>query len=285
MRLEILRTLWGVVDEYADADGVDSALRAVAATGLYDGVVAPLFNVPDPPVLVEAAAGHGLTVVPQVFTWGRTVDDHLDTFSASLRQAVEATKPRFVIAQAGRDAFSDADADRFFTEALALERDLGTPVAFETHRQRILFSPWRTRDLLARFDDLKVNCDFSHFVCVAERLNFGRDVVTACAGRALHFDARVGHEEAPQVHDPRAPEHQRHLDAHLAWWDEIWDDQERRGLEVVSCMPEFGPPPYQPIDPATGRPIGDRDEINDWMAALLRARFDGRPDATTTVTK
>ena len=43
-------------------------------------------------------------------------------------------------------------------------------MAHETHRGRILFNPWITCRLLDRFEHLKLCCDFSHWVCVSERL-------------------------------------------------------------------------------------------------------------------
>jgi hypothetical protein len=254
---------------------VTAMLAATVARG-YDGVVAPAAVTTHLSRFVARAAESGLAFVPQLFTWGPTVDDHLSSFRSSLEQVVRWA-PRYAIAQAGRDSFSDDDARRFFREALAVVEQLGVPVAFETHRQRILFTPWRTLRLLEEFPRLELNCDLSHWVCVGERLKLGRDTVARCGERALQIDARVGFEEGPQVSDPRAPEFDAHLEAHLGWWDEIWERRAAAGAEVLSVMPEFGPPPYQPVLPFGGGPIGDRDDINHWMADTLRQRLQRTP--------
>lgn len=274
MRLDVYRTSWGLLEESTD---LRDALGDVAAAG-YDGICSPVVTLADPDGVVDAARELGLAFLPQVFTWGRTVDEHIDSFREGVRQAARF-QPSFIVAQSGRDAFDDDQAAAFFAAALDIEREVGVAIAHETHRGRILFTPWRTTALLERFDDLKVSADLSHFVVVCERLRFGAEAVAAIAERALHFDARVGTEEMPQVSDPRAPEYALYLDAFEEWWSAIWDAQERRGLPVSSCMPEFGPPPYQPALPFGGGPVGDRHDVNDWMAARLRARFAARTGA------
>ena len=269
-----MRTVWGVVSGFDDERELGRAIESTASGGEFDGIAAPAQAIPDLDGFVGRAGDAGLLFVPQVFTWGRTVDDHLDVFRTGLER-VASVRPPYVIAQAGRDSFNDDEARRFLREALAMERDNGVPVAFETHRTRILFTPWRTAALVAEFEDLKLNCDLSHWVCVSERLGFGRDAITACAARTLHVDARVGFENGPQVSDPRAPEYAAHLDAHFEWWSEIRDVRAAAGAESLSFMPEFGPPPYQPVLPFGGGPIGDIDEINRWMASEVRRRLGG----------
>jgi sugar phosphate isomerase/epimerase len=271
VRLQLVRTLWGVVDDYRDLQTAMAPLAALRGS-VFEAVCAPAMAIGDLTGFAGAVADAGLAFVPQLFTWGRRVEDHIATFRSSLEQ-VAPLAPRIAIAQAGRDAFDDADARRFFAEVLRIEADLGIPVAFETHRSRILFTPWRTVSLLDDFADLKLNCDLSHWVCVTERLGIGLEVVARCASRAIHIDARVGFEQGPQVSDPRAPEYATHLEAHLGWWKEIFDAQAAAGAAVLSVMPEFGPPPYQPVLPFGGGPIGDRDEINEWMATMLAARL------------
>ena len=42
-------------------------------------------------------------------------------------------------------------SQQFYAEVLATEREMGVAVAHETHRGRILYNPWATRDLLRLF--------------------------------------------------------------------------------------------------------------------------------------
>jgi sugar phosphate isomerase/epimerase len=268
MKLELVRSTWGVVDDLSSRAALVEFARSSAELG-YDAVAAPAGAVGDLAGFVEAVKGAGLAFLPQLFTWGRTVDEHVSSFRASMDQ-VSPFEPRLVTVHAGRDSFDDSDATDFFRRALAITRDHGFIVAFETHRTRILFAPWRTLRLLEAFEELRLNCDFSHWVCVAERLRLGHEVIAACAERAAHIDARVGHEEGPQVSDPRAPEFALHLETFLGWWRQIVQTQRSAGAECLSVTPEFGPPPYQPTLPFGGGEVGDRHEINAWMAGVIR---------------
>jgi hypothetical protein len=112
-----------------------------------------------------------------------------------------------------------------------------------------------------------------HWTCVAESLHLQRSAIEAVAANAVHVDARVGHEEGPQVPDPRSPHFADHLAAFETWWDHIWETRSAAGATELSMMPEFGPPPYQQIHPRTGEPLADVNECNDWMATRLRQRY------------
>lgn len=283
MRLEVFRSLWGLVGEGCRfrMEETFAALAHVrgAAVG-YRGIEYVAMMVPDRAAFGEALARHELESIPMVITFGGSVDEHLSSYRMQLEWAREIPH-RLVISHSGSDAFDEDDARRFFDEALRIERDLGVTVAHETHRGRILFHPWITKRMVDRFEDLKLNCDLSHWVVVAERLIEDQtDLIAHCAERTIHVHARVGHEHGPQVADPRAPEFRPHLEAHERWWSTIWDAQERRGMEVSTLTPEFGPPPYQPVLPYTKMPTADLETICDWMAERQKTRFAERRRST-----
>ena len=62
---------------------------------------------------------------------------------------------------------------------------------------------------------------------------------------------------------------------------EMWDDPLPRflarakadGADVLTITPEFGPPPYMPVEPHTQRPLADAWTINvafrEWLARHL----------------
>lgn len=130
--------------------------------------------------------------------------------------------------------------------------------------------------LLNEFSDLKITCDFSHWVCVAERLLPDCDAIIRLAARHCHhIHARVGFEEGPQVPDPRAPEYATHLAAHESWWDIIRETQSALGRAALTLAPEFGPPPYLHTQPYSQTPLADLTEICDWMALRQKSRFSG----------
>lgn len=266
MELKLFRSLWGVADPWEEAF---PRIKADGFTGV-EYLVPPTEKEARWRELLDA---HELDFLPLIFTRGTSVDDHLTSFSEQMEQAASFAPAR-ANCHAGHDYWSRRENERFFAEALALAADAPFEIGFETHRGRIFFNPWVTRDLLERFPILHVTCDLSQWVVVCERLLTTEEaILEACAERCVHIHARVGHEEGPQVADPRAPEVARHLEAHEQWWQMIWDAQAERGLALYTLCPEIGPPPYQQTLPYTGAPVADADEITKWMAERQLERF------------
>ncbi|MFQ5947810.1 MAG: sugar phosphate isomerase/epimerase family protein [Acidimicrobiia bacterium] len=283
VQLDVFKTLWGAVGEESPYGTFADVIPRVAGDG-FEGVVFALINLDVSPGigtlddLASLCGTHQLDLVTMVMTFGSSVDEHL----ATLRRQFEMVAPlpnRHVVCLGGSDAFTAQEAKRFFRGALAMEQDFGLTVAHETHRGRVLFSPWDTDRILDQFDDLRLACDFSHWVVVCERLIDDQiDIIRRCGQRAIHVDCRVGYEEGPQVPDPRAPEWADHVAAHERWWDLVWDAQEARGLETSIMVPEFGPPPYQQTLAYSGEPTSDLWEMCNWMAARQRERFAARSE-------
>lgn len=266
MKLLLSRHLWGVPGSW------EPALRRFKEKG-YGAIDTPLPRADALPSFLRLLEENGLSLVAQVSTWGKSVDEHLARFKTQLLEAA-AAQPLLINSHSGSDAWDEDEACRFFEGAESLARDLDIPVAHETHRSRILFHPKATARILKRFPDLRLTCDFSHWVCVCERIpNDMEEVFRLCAERALHVHARVGHEEGPQVPDPRAPEWAAQLAAHERWWDWIWEAQRKKGRAQITLTPEFGPPPYLPTLPYTRAPVADLEEICEWMAFRQRDRF------------
>lgn len=216
---------------------------------------------------------HELAFVPLIFTRGRSVDEHVHSFKEQIKRAGDLV-PLRANCHAGKDHWTKEQSRDFFAQVL--ENIVGQPfeVCFETHRGRILYNPWITRDLCAEFDDLLLTYDLSHWVVVCERLlDTEQEIITRCAPRCLHLHTRVGFEEGPQAPDPRAPEYERHLQVHEAWWQTVWEAQATRGLSHLTFTPEFGPPPYQQTLPYTRAPLADFAAICDWMFGRQVERF------------
>lgn len=266
MKLQLIRHTWGTHGPLTEL------LPSFKAAG-YQGVETGVPATEDRGVLLDLIASNRFTLILQIASRGGTVDDHLDSFDRQLQQA-SACRPAMINAHSGRDSWTESEAERFFTRVLELEAACGIPVVHETHRSRILYNPWSTARMLDRFPNLKLCCDFSHWVCVSESLlEDHEDIIRQCAERCHHLHARVGHEQGPQVSDPAAPEYARHLAAHEAWWRMIWEAQARRGDTVSTLVPEFGPPPYAPTYPGTDSPLRDVAEVCDWMARRQLDRF------------
>lgn len=184
----------------------------------------------------------------------------------------------------GHDSWTAEQGVEFFQRALEIEARVGMPTVHETHRRRLLWNPWSTRDVLAGLQAtgdaaaLKINCDLSHWVCVGERLfDETHDPefyeILAMLGRHVHLiHGRVGHDEGPQVPDPSSPLWADALAAHEAWWDELVDAMVARGVPV-RFEGEHGPPPYQARDASTGAPVGSLWEHNAFVRQRAMQRF------------
>lgn len=264
MELHLFRQLWGLDPPWTGSLG---AFRDFG----YRGVEVALAFVE--PESAEEIRASGLAIVPMIFTTGRDVPTHVESFRTQAQQAAQLNPP-FITCHDGRDAFDRDDATRYYREVLAVEADLGVPVAHETHRGRILFNPWVTASVLDEFADIRLCCDFSHWVVVCERLIDDQiEIIRQCADRAIHVHARVGYNEGPQVPDPSDPLFAEELAAHERWWITVWASQRRRGVAVTTLTPEFGPPPYMQTEPFTGKPVADQQLVSDWQAARQRQRF------------
>ncbi|HEY0008131.1 MAG TPA: hypothetical protein VGB55_05370 [Tepidisphaeraceae bacterium] len=266
MKLKLVRHLWGVTEPLA------TALPQFKAFG-YEAIEAP-FNASE--ALPELLREHQLDFIAMAFPGGVDVDAHLVALEKNLEQCA-ATNPIQVTVHSGSDAWSLDQMIRYYTKAAAIEKNFPFPVGHELHRGRALFSPWSTREVLQASPDTKIVCDFSHWVCVAERLNWDDEagsILALCAERALHIHARVGYEEGPQVPDPSAPEYAHHVDCHLQWWDAMWASQKRRGMKASTVTPEFGPPGYLHTLPHTQAPVADLDKVVNWLAVKVRERFN-----------
>jgi len=264
MQLQLVRSLWGVELP------LEQSLPKFKDQG-YGAIETGLGNDALPALLKQ----HGLEFVAMAFTGGETVADHVKSFRAQLEMAVKAGAKQLPV-HSGSDAWAMSDCETFYTEIVAIEKDSAIPVGHETHRGRVFFNPWITRDLLLKFPSLRLCVDFSHWVCVAERLSWddaSGSILRLCADRTLHIHTRVGYEEGPQVPDPSAPEYKKHVDTHLDWWTTIFKNQKARGVKTVTVTPEFGPPGYMHTLPHTNVPVANLWNVCNWIAKRVKERF------------
>ena len=272
MKLLLVRHLWGVNLARGFAPHLTHWRKLE-----YQALEASPRLVPDPLLLRKTLKLEHLYWIPQVFSnmfvGGGGVGEHLRPLREKIEECVDA-QPLFFNAQSGSDAWTLAEAVDFYGATGEMEKELGVTISHETHRSRYFGNPWNTLHILAAYPQLKLTCDFSHWVCVAERLlEDCTAIIQRAAVSCSHLHARVGYEQGPQVSDPRDPEYAKHLIAHESWWDEVWAAQNSRGTETVSATPEFGPPPYLHTLPFRHEPLADLEDICDWMARRLVTRF------------
>jgi hypothetical protein len=262
VRLLLLRSLWGVTSPLPDA------FRRFASRG-YAGVETTLHD--DPPLVKSLVATHDFRLSGMVYTGGDGVDAHFDSLREQIDQWLKIGATQ-INAHSAKDAWPIAESVEFYGRCVEYERTLPIVVTHETHRGRAFFSPWATRDILTQVPNVRLCCDYSHWVCVTERLLGDCDEILRLAARHCgHVHARVGYEQGPQVPDPSAPEYARHLEAHERWWRMIWQTWADAGCEELTVVPEFGPPAYLQTMPHSNRPLADLNSVVEWMAERLRS--------------
>lgn len=276
MKLLTFKTLWGHSGSLSDAAVL---ARAAGFSGLEaparDGSTQYLAS------LEQTLEQHGFDWIQEICTAGSYVPrrdaspaEHLEDLEAQIMLG-KALKPRFLNVMAGCDAWPVAHSIEFFKAALDIADRHGVLCSFETHRGRSFYCPWNTADILLALPDLKLTCDFSHWVVVSERLMDSEwDAIELAAQHAHHVHGRVGYDQGPQVPHPAAPEYVEALASHQRCWEAIWTDQTRRGYLETTMTPEFGPDGYLHHLPFTNAPIADLWEINRWIAATEQVHFD-----------
>lgn len=256
MRLRFFKTLWGM-----EALPVEARVAKVVEAG-YEGFEGIL-----PDVQEARRLGVAMPAVAMIFP------TEIESFKSQFDQAGELGLDRLVV-HAGKDWWSFDQGSAFFDAALEIVEASNLPTAFETHRGRLLFEPQSTVRYLERFPTLRLCADFSHWTCVCESmLDDQMDAVRLAASRVIHLHARVGHEEGPQVPDPRTPRWLPYVERFEAIWDLVHAAHVERGEEMLTIDPEFGSPAYLWTDPVDERPLADQFEVTNFVRDRLAVRY------------
>lgn len=225
--------------------------------------------------LFAALKKHGLQVGFLCGGYQANAAEHLDLFKKNLDAICANTyqKPVYVNCHSGRDYFSYEQNKQFIDYTTAKTKSSGIPIYHETHRGRMLFAAHISKDFAERNPDLRLTLDISHWCNVHESLLADqKETVELLLARVEHIHSRVGHPEGPQVNDPRAPEWENAVKAHLAWWDKVIARKKQKG-ERMTILTEFGPADYMQTLPYTRQPVADQWAINVYMMNLLRKRY------------
>lgn len=208
-----------------------------------------------------------------LFKNGASIQDHIDYSKQQLDNHKEL-KAVFVNSHTGKDYFTLEDNAKIIREVNSYAESIGLKIVHEIHRGRFTFSINTTLEMLREIPELRLNADFSHWCCVHESLlENQKERLDQAIDHCDYIHARVGHEQGPQVNDPRCPHNGRALEAHLAWWDSIVDLNKKRGVETLYICPEFGPEGYMPTLPLSNSPITNLWDVNYFMMDLLKKRY------------
>ncbi len=274
MELQLFKTLWGHSGSLSEA--ADQAIEA-GFVGLEGNADVPQARRDE---LQSTLQTRQLHYIQEIVTAGgyvprrqATLEEHVSDVERQL-QLGRPLAPKWVTVIGGCDGWSLDQSVRFFSEAQEIAARMNIACSFETHRSRSLFNPWITLAVLQRLPELKLTCDFSHWVVVMERqLDDDWDVVREVARHAHHIHARVGYDQGPQVPHPAAPEYAGALASHQRYWETIWSMQRGKGASITTMTAEFGPDGYLHTLPFTQLPVADLWEINAWMGRTEREHF------------
>ncbi|MBI1279256.1 MAG: TIM barrel protein [Anaerolineaceae bacterium] len=261
MKLLIFKALWGMTGS------LHKQVERVAAAG-YDGFeLWPEQHDISRQELMALAQSHNLQMIV-----GTSLQS-LAEIETKLKYLSEYDPVRINL-HSGRDSMTRDEGSAFFEESVRVESVIGVPVGHETHRGRILYTPWDTAYYLSQFPQLKLTADYSHWVNVCERLPEDQTDALAAANRAVvHIHGRVGYEEGPQVPDPSAPEYASQLHWHENQWRQIKGMHEQSGHDILTFTPEYGPPNYLHTLPYTNVPVADLWNVCLWAAERARQQL------------
>ena len=266
-QLEFYCTRWGSEDIPWEV-----FINFVKASG-YDGIEYGIAGNTSPAVLDRVwnlANKQGLKIIPHHYdTVTTNFSEHEQQFEAWF-ELISGYDTEKINVQTGRDCFDFFSNEKLIKFTESYQNTKNVKVAHETHRQRCLFAAHIAAEFLKKIPSLRLTLDISHWVCVAETFLIDQaEAVNLAIDRTEHIHARVGYPQGPQVNDPRAPEWENAVATHLNWWRAV----AKRLASVdktLTVTPEFGPPPYMPCSPYSGRPCASQWEINLYMMNLLR---------------
>lgn len=259
---------WGADDSW------DSFCKRVKSAG-YDGIeVALSLESKDQPELLAAIQKHNLELILLAIPGSSEVEEHKKQLNKILRHFV-TLKPVLINTHTGRDFFTFEQNQQIIQVADKVAKETGAKILHETHRGKFSFAAQATKSFLEKMPDLRLTLDISHWCNVSESLlENQKEAVELALSRTDHIHSRVGHAEGPQVNDPRAPEWDREVKAHLAWWDTVLELHRKKGTKELTITTEFGPATYLPALPYTKQPVASQWDINVHMMQLLKKRYN-----------
>ena len=200
-----------------------------------------------------------------------SVEAHIQIMEENFRN-LAALNPLFINSHTGKDYFSFDDNCKIIDAAMNFSAKNGIRILHETHRGRFSFHAASLIPYLERFPQIELVGDFSHFCTVSESMLVDQqEIIARIIPHVSHIHARIGHEQGPQVNDPKAPEWQGHLEKFVFWWQQIINTRKRAGQPLFTISPEFGPVPYMPTSPYTQQPLSNQWDNNVFMKEYLKA--------------
>jgi len=266
--LLFMQTDWGFkgsIDEFC----------AAAKNEGYDGIEVWWPGDENAAKLFNALKKHQLAVGFLCAGQQANFSEHFTSFKTNL-DAICANKfqrPIYINCHSGKDYFSYEDNKQLIDYVTVKKKSSGIPIYHETHRGRMMYTAPIAKNFVQKNPEVRLTLDISHWCVVHESLLADqKETIDFLLNNVDHIHSRIGYAEGPQVNDPRAPEWQNAIKAHLGWWDTVIAKKKKNG-ERMTILTEFGPPDYMPTLPYTRLPVADQWAINVYMMNLLKKRY------------
>ncbi|KAJ5109974.1 hypothetical protein N7532_002619 [Penicillium argentinense] len=207
---------------------------------------------------------------------GLKSENHLQNYRDIL-QSTAQLRPIAINFQSGQDTWDVEESIKFYRGTLQVDKELGLSglVFHETHRNRSLFTPYTTLQILKAVPEIQITADFSHWMVGCERLldisEEDRALMDAVVPHVGHLHARIGTTQASQCPEPLNPVFEQERLCMERLWEKIIKSQiSRNGSKAeIIFVPEYGPFPYHPFGSA--KPYGT---VADEEGARLEVLFN-----------
>ena len=272
-KIRNIKTLWGVNLDFENLSNLRNQMATIKksfdgveiATGFFDEKYKKDFM----KILLEL----DLSVVTQIHTNGYPIKSkdlkvHLDDLKAKLEHSI-TWNPVLINSHSGTDYWPLEKNIEFFLEANNISEQFldksKIELFHETHRQRVLFSPFRSFEIMQKVANIKLTLDLSHWIISSERLlceesdYYWKDLETYLIKNTGLIHARISTTNNIQVVDP---EFYKEYEVYFYYfWKKIIENSSR---DIIYVDYEYGPDPYLFINPKDNKPIKDiTDLVNE----------------------
>ncbi|MFP6641022.1 MAG: sugar phosphate isomerase/epimerase, partial [Myxococcota bacterium] len=264
LHLDVYQSLWAM--ELRRPDGKEwtpeECFEKIASSGYQGACIDPsIDDIDDYRKLGPLFEKHDLACLMNVFP--AAIDDMVP-----LLEFAKEMKAPFVNVIGLMFPLTVEGAIPIIREWMAISRDVGVPILFETHRDCITNDMFFTLQLIDAIPEMRLCADLSHYVVNREMRLPISEADQAMIGRLLArsdcLQGRVANREQVQV-PVTFDQHAEWVELFKGWWEANmrgWRSRARRDDRLIFLC-ELGPPPYG-ITGADGYEISDR-----WEEALL----------------
>jgi len=264
-----IRTLWGLDLNFKDTKVLFQQLKSIKQT--FDGieVATGFFDPNHKSEFIKICKDLNLSIITQIHTNGYPIksadmDVHLEDFKSKLEDSL-TWDPILINSHSGTDYWRLEKNIEFFKNADEITNKIiksKIEVCHETHRQRILFNPFVTFEILKIVPNIKLTLDLSHWILTSERLLsedsefYWKELQNIFIKNTGLIHGRIGTVNSIQVVDPE------YFDNYEKYFYSIWKNIiEHSNRKEIYIDYEYGPEPYLFVNPITGTPFKNLGDV------------------------